>query len=43
MSLTCSQVEIYGLVCKGLITVLVLVPVLNAPEFGGMEAVCVHV
>jgi hypothetical protein len=32
MSLACSQEEIYGLVYKGLITVLVLVPVLNAPE-----------
>jgi hypothetical protein len=32
MSLACSQVEIYGLVHMGLITVLVLVPVLNAPE-----------
>jgi hypothetical protein len=32
MSLTCSQVEIYGFVYKGLVTVLMLVPVLNAPE-----------
>ena len=38
MSLICSQAEIYGLVCKGLIiTVLVLVPVLNAPEIASIN------
>ena len=33
MSLTCSQAEIQGFVYEGHITVQVLVPVLNAPEY----------